>query len=253
VIAPEELIPAKDKNFNKEQKNYAPKQEQNLSSGRGNLGAPKGPGIFGAQKKQEYVPPKQQKRGPPPKPSSFGPPGKPVGPPKPAPKAAPKSSPQPPPPAPYQPPAQSKQTYQEEAAPVYIPAPKAFHKPPIIIYQGVAPPVHVYEQPSGVNYNAQAKSSNVVELEEWNPSNGKLAQERSDSGVEANPAPVEVKADNKLQVQPEEIVNISQGSNQDTEAVVSAKVSVVTDVDAKGPVAKSKVTHKGTVEDIADN
>jgi len=28
-----------------------------------------------------------------------------------------------------------------------VPAPKPYHKPPIIIYQGVRPPVHVYEKP----------------------------------------------------------------------------------------------------------
>jgi hypothetical protein len=54
---------------------------------------------------------------------------------------------------------------------VYVPAPKAFHKPPIIIYQGVAPPVHVYEKPAGSSY-ANAKSDNIVQLEGWNPSNG---------------------------------------------------------------------------------
>merc|ERR1711881_492899 len=59
-----------------------------------------------------------------------------------------------------------KQTYQKNA-PVYVPAPKHFHKPPIIIYQGVAPPVHVYEKSSG-GYSpvAQAKSGNSVSLED---------------------------------------------------------------------------------------
>jgi hypothetical protein len=44
---------------------------------------------------------------------------------------------------------------------------KHFHKPPIIIYQGVAPPVHVYEKSSG-GYSpvAQAKSGNTVSLED---------------------------------------------------------------------------------------
>merc|ERR1712228_463643 len=55
-------------------------------------------------------------------------------------------------------PSPPKQTYQKNA-PVYVPAPKHGHKPPIIIYQGVAPPVHVYEKSSG-GYSpvAQAKS-----------------------------------------------------------------------------------------------
>uniref|UniRef100_A0A0K2VIB4 Uncharacterized protein n=1 Tax=Lepeophtheirus salmonis TaxID=72036 RepID=A0A0K2VIB4_LEPSM len=33
--------------------------------------------------------------------------------------------------------------------PVYIPAPRPFYKPPIIIYQGIVPPIHVYENPNG--------------------------------------------------------------------------------------------------------
>ena len=32
--------------------------------------------------------------------------------------------------------------------PVYVPAPRKYNKPPIIIYQGVRPPVHVYEKPN---------------------------------------------------------------------------------------------------------
>merc|ERR1712038_2233415 len=76
-----------------------------------------------------------------------------------------------------QPPPQQKpkQTYQgsynapKKQAPVYVPAPKAYHKPPIIIYQGVAPPVHVYEKSAASlpSYNAQAKSSNVVNSNEY--------------------------------------------------------------------------------------
>merc|ERR1711944_176264 len=71
--------------------------------------------------------------------------------------------------------APQKQTYQgsynapKKQAPVYVPAPKAYHKPPIIIYQGVSPPVHVYEKSAASlpSYNAQAKSSNVVNSNEY--------------------------------------------------------------------------------------
>lgn len=77
---------------------------------------------------------------------------------------------------PQPPPKKPKQTYQgstynapKKQAPVYVPAPKAYHKPPIIIYQGVAPPVHVYEKSvaSLPSYNAQAKSSNVVRNQDY--------------------------------------------------------------------------------------
>jgi hypothetical protein len=66
-----------------------------------------------------------------------------------------------------------------------VPAPKQLHKPPIIIYQGVAPPVHVYEKSSG-GYSpvaqaksgespaAQAKSGDVVSFKD-----SAVAQSRS--------------------------------------------------------------------------
>jgi len=78
-----------------------------------------------------------------------------------------------------------KQTYQKNA-PVYVPAPKHFHKPPIIIYQGVAPPVHVYEKSSG-GYSpvAQAKSGNEVSLKDQPKSiKAPVLTERSDDTQE---------------------------------------------------------------------
>ena len=212
--------------------------------------APKPPPSYTPPKKSEYTPPKPAKRPPPPKPSSYGPPAKPANynPP-------PKSQPQPPAPAP------PKQNYQANSAPVYIPAPKAFHKPPIIIYQGVNPPVHVYEQPAGADYAppAQAKSSNVVELEEWNPSNG--PQERSDSepadsNVVATISVGSSLAGKSLDQQPEtakslgsieDVVKALAAEDEASEAIVSAKVSV------ESTDNKSRVTHKGTVEDLAVN
>merc|ERR1711994_186661 len=90
-----------------------------------------------------------------------------------------------------------KQNYQgstynapKKQAPVYVPAPKAYHKPPIIIYQGVAHPVHVYEKSAAPlpSYNAQAKSSNVVNSSEYkkvpaptNQQSKKRAQSKSDT------------------------------------------------------------------------
>ena len=64
-------------------------------------------------------------------------------------------------------------------APVYVPAPKHFHKPPIIIYQGVAPPVHVYEKSSG-GYSpvAQAKSGEGAERTIAHPVLGKTDNNR---------------------------------------------------------------------------
>ena len=67
-----------------------------------------------------------------------------------------------------------------------MPAPKHFHKPPIIIYQGVAPPVHVYEKSSG-GYSpvAQAKSGNEVSLQDQPKSiKAPVLTERSDDTQE---------------------------------------------------------------------
>merc|ERR1712008_372172 len=116
--------------------------------------APPKPPKYEAPKKPTYEAPKKPKYNPPPPPKR-----KPYKP-KPTPRPTYKPRPRPTnPPAP-------KQTYQKNA-PVYVPAPKHFHKPPIIIYQGVAPPVHVYEKSSG-GYSpvAQAKSGNTVSFED---------------------------------------------------------------------------------------
>jgi hypothetical protein len=242
--------------------------KSNYGAPKDNYNAPKPPPSYGAPKKPEYTPPKPAKRPPPPKPSSYGPPPKPSSynpPPKPQPPA-------------YQPP---KQTYQSNSAPVYIPAPKAYHKPPIIIYQGVVPPVHVYEQPAGTEYSsppAQAKSSNVVELAEWNPSNGPQARsdnEPADSNVVATisvgsslagksqEAPQQQqRQQQQQQPQPqaesgkslgsiEDIVKALAGDDDNSEAVVSAKVSVEAAEGRSAAAGKSVLTHKGTVEDLA--
>merc|ERR1719230_1302169 len=74
----------------------------------------------------------------------------------------------------YKPQEPPKQTYQRPASPpqqhyapsqpdpVYIPAPSQYNKPPIIIYQGVRPPVHVYEKPNQkpakTHYQARAQA-----------------------------------------------------------------------------------------------
>merc|ERR1712117_138023 len=124
----------------------------------GKYEAPKKPNTYKAPEKPKYKPP------PPPKPTYK---------PKPKPTYRPK---------PTSPP---KQTYQKNA-PVYVPAPKHFHKPPIIIYQGVAPPVHVYEKSSG-GYSpvAQAKSGNEVSLKDQPKSiKAPVLTERSDDTQE---------------------------------------------------------------------
>merc|ERR1719384_2783698 len=103
--------------------------------------------------------------------------------PPPPPKRKPYKPPPKPTPKPTNPP--PKQTYQKNA-PVYVPAPKHFHKPPIIIYQGVAPPVHVYEKSSG-GYSpvAQAKSGNEVSLADQPKSiKAPVLTERSDNTQE---------------------------------------------------------------------
>jgi len=138
-----------------------------------------------------------------------------------------------------------KQKYQANA-PTYVPAPKHLHKPPIIIYQGVAPPVHVYEKSTG-GYSpvaqaksdegpvtvaksdkkpvAQAKSGNVVSLEGWNPSEGLevAASERKDTIV------------------------VAPGKARSTDIISNVQVGARVSVKDEGVEI---LTRKGTVEDI---
>jgi hypothetical protein len=128
------------------------------------------------QQKREHPKPQSGYPGPPPKPKQSRRP-----PPPPQKKQNYQQRPYRPAARPPPPPQRQQQPYQIKNSPVYVPAPKAYHKPPIIIYQGVAPPVHVYEKPAGTPYTqpAKAKSSNIVELEGWTASNG--ASARSDT------------------------------------------------------------------------
>merc|ERR1712021_89638 len=143
------------------------------------------------QPKPSYPPPKPQQYKASPKPPAYGPPkqapSKQVynAPKKPTTYKAPPKPPRPTyKPRPTNPPA-PKQTYQKNA-PVYVPAPKHFHKPPIIIYQGVAPSVHVYEKSSG-GYSpvARAKSGNEVSFADQPKSiKAPVLTERSDNTQE---------------------------------------------------------------------
>merc|ERR1711936_1319301 len=179
----------------------APKKPIYKAPKKPTYNAPKKPTTYNAPKKPTY-------KAPPPKKPTYNPP-----PPKkqvysqpPAPK--PKYRPQPPP--------KPKQNYQastysapKKQAPVYVPAPKAYHKPPIIIYQGVAPPVHVYEKSAASTSYAQAKSSSVVNSAQYKkvpvPSKQK-AQSKSDKQDLA------VSGSNTVSVK----VSPSAGSNQKT-------------------------------------
>merc|ERR1711892_970116 len=63
-----------------------------------------------------------------------------------------------------------QQQYQQPSKPdpIYIPAPSQHNKPPIIIYQGVRPPVHVYEKPQP-KPQYQQKSDKQELPYEWVP------------------------------------------------------------------------------------
>merc|ERR1719384_2313249 len=155
--------------------------------------------------------------------------------PPPPPKRKPYKPPPKPTPKPTNPP--PKQTYQKNA-PVYVPAPKHFHKPPIIIYQGVAPPVHVYEKSSG-GYSpvAQAKSGNSVSLEDQPKAIKAPALERKSDVIVAKDL-----TDNKVApVAPVAQARSTQVNVASSSAVVGASVSV----DEGFEILK-----KGTVESI---
>merc|ERR1711902_380152 len=128
-----------------------------------------------------------------------------------------------------------KQTYQKNA-PVYVPAPKHFHKPPITIYQGVAPPVHVYEKSSG-GYSpvAQAKSGNSVSLEDQPKAIKAPALQRKSDDIIVAPS---LSKKESAPVAQARSTQINVGSSS---AVVGASVSV----DEGFEILK-----KGTVESI---
>jgi hypothetical protein len=116
----------------------------------------------------------------------------------------------------------------------------------------------------------------VVELAEWNPSNGPQARsdnEPADSNVVATisvgsslagksqEAPQQQQRQQQ-QPQPqaesgkslgsiEDIVKALAGDDGNSEAVVSAKVSVEAAEGRSAAAGKSVLTHKGTVEDLA--
>jgi hypothetical protein len=257
----------------------APKKPTYKAPKKPTYNAPKKPTTYNAPKKPTY-------KAPPPKKPTYNPP-----PPKkqvysqPKPQK-PKYRPQPPP--------KPKQNYQastyrapKKQAPVYVPAPKAYHKPPIIIYQGVAPPVHVYEKSAATTSYAQAKSSSVVNSAQYKkvpvPTKQK-AQSKSDKqdlavsgsntvSVKVSPSagsnqktslqidprtPTSKKRANPIPAQSRSdyirLLTASSSKAADFEsAVVSASVSVSsTDRHAKTPGGerrREKLT-KGTVEDI---
>ena len=150
-------------------------------------------------------------------------------------------------------------------APIYIPAPKAYHKPPIIIYQGVAPPVHVYEKPAGSSGGApsyapvaKARSDTVAPvpaskpvpaakkaLDDLVPSADTSNQWSTVTAAKAKVQdPIQPRIDNKV---------VEEGAAFDS-AVVSASVAVGKDGSSSGrsgsPAVKETLTRKGTVEDI---
>merc|ERR1712021_160667 len=192
------------------------------------------------QPKPSYPPPKPQQYKASPKPPAYGPPkqapSKQVynAPKKPTTYKAPPKPPRPTyKPRPTNPPA-PKQTYQKNA-PVYVPAPKHFHKPPIIIYQGVAPPVHVYEKSSG-GYSpvAQAKSGNSVSFEDQPKAIKAPALERKSDIIVAKDL-------SRKQAAPVAQARSTQINVASSSAVVGASVSV----DEGFEILK-----KGTVESI---
>ena len=136
-----------------------------------------------------------------------------------------------------------------------MPAPQAFHKPPIIIYQGVAPPLHVYEQPADAapakpTYNAQAKSdTNVADLissasetvKDWatkvssqvSQSATVMAksQPANKAGEDSNQAQIVVKLAPRADTADVVLVdtNNNSGKGEDTSVKLSASVSVGSD------------------------
>merc|ERR1712223_1503554 len=152
-------------------------------------------GVYNPPKKPAYNPPKKPAYNPPPK--------------KPAPP--------------------KKQTYQNNA-PVYVPAPKSFHKPPIIIYQGVAPPVHVYEKSTG-GYGPVAQKRSDSTSENNNNNNGKIDFDASESKkviqTKVAPSKTNTKSEKSSVVEKLPVAQARSAPIQTSSAVVGASVSVI--------------------------
>merc|ERR1712113_200089 len=124
------------------------------------------------------------------------------------------------------------------------------HKPPIIIYQGVAPPVHVYEKSTG-GYGPVAQKRSDSSSSSTSSNNGKIDIDASESKKViqtkvASKTSTSTKTDTtksaeKLPVAQARSAPIIQTSS----AVVGASVSVES-ADAQ----KEVLTRRGTVEDI---
>merc|ERR1712106_1070618 len=144
--------------------------------------------------------------------------------------------------------------------PVYVPAPKPYHKPPIIIYQGVRPPVHVYEKPPVPQY-VQKKSDNTetylsgsvgnsikgkvpTKLEEIEaPNLGPNTQSRSTS-VSASIRNNYSQPRAEARIDTSDQISTFHNKEKGTSAIVRAVVSV--------SESENKLIRPGTVTDITN-
>ncbi len=97
----------------------------------------------------------------------------------------------------------------KRSKPKYAIAPKSMHKPPIIIYYGKKPPVHVYQKPEG-DYGtetAASSTSNVV-VSAVQPSSSADKGINNDSSGNSKEA---------IQSEPVENVELSYAGSQDSE------------------------------------
>lgn len=96
----------------------------------------------------------------------------------------------------------------KRSKPKYAIAPKSMHKPPIIIYYGKKPPVHVYQKPEGeYAYGSEtaASSTSTVVVSAVRPPSS------SDKGISN-----ENSGNTKEAIQPVENVDLSYGASQDS-------------------------------------
>lgn len=97
----------------------------------------------------------------------------------------------------------------KRSKPKYAIAPKSMHKPPIIIYYGKKPPVHVYQKPEGeYGYETAASSTSNVVVSAVRPSSS------ADKGISNDNSGNSKEA---IQSEPVENVDLSYGGSQDSE------------------------------------
>ncbi|GAB6024204.1 hypothetical protein CHUAL_008904 [Chamberlinius hualienensis] len=112
--------------------------------------------------------------------------------------------------------------------PNYVPAPPNYHKPPIIIYQGVKPPVHVYNEPSAPSSTYSASSTVGVGTGTYTGTSSATygGGYSSKNGEQWEPVNTSVQEEEKRSPSEVKVVTFAAGDEEDQEVVVVPEQSL---------------------------